>query len=136
MYNNFSWKKATFDVSTIMARDEDSPEGIFNGKKHIVIKPEEQTNNYKFIISGIEIKLPENPLKYTAKPDAIEGGGIYCESNSLNIAMTATEKITSNPLILGSDPLVYSGIGEEDFLTIVLQYIKSAREGVYRLGEF
>ena len=49
--------------------------------------------------------------------------------------MTATETITSNPLILGSDPLVYSGIGEEDFLTIVLPYIKSAREGVYRLGE-
>ena len=130
-------KKATFDGSTIMARDEDSPGGTFNGKKHIVIKPEEQPNNYKSIISGIEIKLPENPLQYTAKPDAIEGGGIYGESgiNSLNIAMTATETITSNPLILGSDPLVYSGIGEEDFLTIVLPYIKSAREGVYRLGE-
>ena len=26
------------------------------------------------------------------------------------------------------------GIGEEDFLTIVLPYVKTAREGVQRLG--
>lgn len=34
----------------------------------------------------------------------------------------------------GADPLVASGIGEEDMLTLVLPYIHSAREGVERLG--
>ena len=49
--------------------------------------------------------------------------------------MSATETITTNPMVLGADPLVNSGIGEEDFLTIVLPYIKSAKEGVFRLGK-
>ena len=49
--------------------------------------------------------------------------------------MSETETITSNALVLGADPLVEKGIGEEDYLTIILPYIKSAREGVLRLGE-
>ena len=131
-------KKATFDGSTMMARDEDISPGDYNPKKHILIKPEDQPRKYKSIISGIEIDLPENPLQYTSKPDVKKGGGIFGEAgiNSLNIAMTATETITSNPMVLGADPLVDSGIGEEDFLTIILPYIKSAKEGVFKLGEF
>lgn len=57
--------------------------------------------------------------------------------------MTATETITSNPRVLGADPLVVydpktktlGGIGEEDLVVITLPYIHSAREGVIRLGE-
>ena len=130
-------KGATFDGSTMMARDEDCSDGIFNPKKRVVIKPANQPEKYKSISSGIEIDLPKNPLQYTSMPDAKEGNGIFGESgiNSLNIAMTATETITSNPLVLGADPLVKSGIGEEDFLTIILPYIKSAKEGVIRIGE-
>ena len=48
--------------------------------------------------------------------------------------MTATETITSNPRVLGADPLVQSGIGEEDIVYLVLPYIHNAREGVQRLG--
>ena len=48
--------------------------------------------------------------------------------------MTATETITSNARVQGADPLVKDGIGEEDMLTIVLPYIRSAREGVELLG--
>lgn len=43
--------------------------------------------------------------------------------------MSATETITSNPRVLGADPLVETGIGEEDFVTIILPYIHSARKG-------
>ena len=49
--------------------------------------------------------------------------------------MTATETITSNPRVLGADPLVENGIGEEDIVSLVLPYIHNAREGVQRLGE-
>ena len=61
--------------------------------------------------------------------------------------MTATETITSNPRVLGADPLVVyqpardgqpevpGGIGEEDIVYLVLPYIHSAREGVLRLGK-
>ena len=130
-------KNASYDGSTMMARDEDSPPEVFNPKKYVIIKPNEQPKKYKIINSDIEILLPDNPYQYTEKPDAIEGSGIFGEAgiNSVNIAMTATETITSNEMVLGADPLVENGIGEADFLTIVLPYIKSAKEGVIRLGE-
>ena len=131
-------KNATFDGSTMMARDEDAVQGNFHPVKHIVIKPNEQSIKYQSVSSGIEINLPENPLQYTSKPNAINKNGIYAGAgvNSLNIAMSAAETITSNPLVLGADPFVESGIGEEDFVTIILPYIKSAKEGVIKLGEY
>ena len=49
--------------------------------------------------------------------------------------MSETETITTNSRVLGADPLVESGIGEEDMLTLVLPYVKTAREGVLRLGK-
>ena len=129
-------KNATFDGSTMMARDEDISED-FNPKKHIIIPPEKQPHIYKSKNNDFEIILPENPLQYSSKPDARENSGIFGEAgiNSLNIAMTATETITTNPLVLGADPFVNSGFGEEDLLTIILPYIKTAKEGVFRLGE-
>ena len=49
--------------------------------------------------------------------------------------LTATETITTNARTLGIDPFVETGIGEADFVTLVLPYIHSAREGVVRLGK-
>ena len=37
--------------------------------------------------------------------------------------MTSTETITTNSRVLGVDPLVAAGIGEEDMPTIVLPHI-------------
>ena len=129
-------KKATYDNSTMMARDEDIPD-FFTSKKYIIIKPENQPKKYKSINSFFEIELPDNPLQYSSRPDTKEGSGIFGEVgiNILNIAMTATETITTNPRVLGADPFEDSGFGEEDLLTIILPYIKSAKEGVYRIGE-
>lgn len=128
-------KKASIDGSTMIARNEDG-EAPLNPKNFIVVNPSEQKQDYKAVISGVEIKLPENPLRYTATPDVSPKIGIWGESgiNSANVAMSATETITSNSRILGIDPYVEGGIGEEDMLTVVLPYIKSAKEGVERLG--
>lgn len=129
-------KHASYDGSTMMARNEDSPSGEFTAKKFIVVNPEDQPKHYKSVISKVEMDLPDFPLRYTSMPDAIPKQGIWGEAgiNDANVAMTETETITSNPRVLGADPLVKGGIGEEDMLTIVLPYIKSAREGVKRLG--
>lgn len=129
-------KNATVDGSTMMARNEDSPSGKFTSKKFIVVRPEDQPRKYKSVISQVEIALPDNPLRYTAMPNAQAVEGIWGEAgiNAANVAMTETETITSNPRVLGADPLVPGGIGEEDLLTLVLPYIRSAREGVLRLG--
>lgn len=141
-------KKASYDGSTMIARNDDSPSGQFMPKKFVVVKPEEQPKKYKSVISHVEIELPDNPMRYTSMPNAVNGEGVWAASgvNEARVAMTATETITSNPRVLGADPLVVyepaeegkdevpGGIGEEDIVYIVLPYIQSAREGVKRLG--
>ncbi|MDD3260903.1 MAG: C69 family dipeptidase [Oscillospiraceae bacterium] len=141
-------KKASYDGSTMIARNDDSGSGHFTSKKFVTISPEEQPAVYKSVLSHVEIKLPQNPMRFTAVPNAVEGEGIWAASgvNEENVGMTATETITSNSRVLGADPLVeyqpaqsgqhetVGGIGEEDIVYIVLPYIHSAREGVERLG--
>ncbi|MBQ0102510.1 MAG: C69 family dipeptidase, partial [Firmicutes bacterium] len=139
-------KKASNNSSTMIARNDD---GHFDEKKLIVVTPDKQPKKYKSVIAHLEIELPDNPLSYTCTPSVDPSGGIWPAAgiNSANVAMTATETITSNPRVLGADPLVVyekaksrrekdkpGGIGEEDLVAIVLPYIKSAREGVLRLG--
>lgn len=141
-------KKASYDGSTMIARNDDSPSGAYMSKKFVVIHPEDQPKVYESVISHVKIELPENPMRYTAMPNAVKGEGIWAASgvNEAQVGMTATETITSNPRVLGADPLVTyqpksddqeeiaGGIGEEDIVYIVLPYIHSAREGVQRLG--
>ena len=141
-------KAASYDGSTIIARNDDSGAGSYTPKKYAVVHPEEQPRIYKSVISHVEIELPDDPMRYTCVPNALSGEGIWAASgvNAANVAMTATETITSNPRVLGADPLVcyepadgdkpekVGGIGEEDIVSITLPYIKSAREGVIRLG--
>lgn len=100
------------------------------------------------MLSHVEIDLPEDPMRYTAVPNALDGEGIWAAHgvNAAGVGMTATETITSNARVLGADPLVEyvpakdgveeisGGIGEEDIVSLVLPYIHSAREGVTRLG--
>ena len=141
-------KKASYDGSTMIARNDDSPSGQYTPKKFVVVQPDEQPTHYKSVLSHVEVTLPENPMRYTSVPNAVEGEGIWAASgvNAANVAMTATETITSNPRVLGADPLVeyqpadgdtpekVGGLGEEDYVCLVLPYINSAREGVQRLG--
>ena len=141
-------KAASYDGSTMIARNDDSGSGHFTAKKFTVIHPEELPKTYRSVLSHVEIPLPEGALRFTAMPNAVEGKGIWAASgvNAANVGMTATETITSNPRVLGADPLVEyqpakgekpevpGGIGEEDIVYLVLPYIHSAREGVLRLG--
>ena len=141
-------KNASYDGSTMIARNDDSGAGHYTPKKFVVVHPEEQPRKYKSVISHVEIDLPDNPMRYTSVPNAVAGEGVWAASgvNEANVGMTATETITSNPRVLGADPLVVyqpaedgkeevaGGIGEEDIVSLVLPYIHSAREGVQRLG--
>lgn len=141
-------KKATYDGSTMIARNDDSGAGHFTAKKFAVVSPDQQPKVYTSVLSHVTVELPDHPMRYTAMPNAVKGQGIWAASgvNEAHVAMTATETITSNPRVLGADPLVVyrpaadgkeeiaGGIGEEDLVCLVLPYIRSAREGVLRLG--
>lgn len=136
-------KKASNDGSTIIARNDD---GGFEAKRLLVIKPEKQPKKYKTVISHLTVELPDDPMQYTAAPNVTRDNGVWpaCGINAANVAMNATETITSNPRVVGADPYVRyqpkeknkkevpGGIGEEDLVTLVLPYIRSAREGVLR----
>ena len=141
-------KKASFDGSTMIARNEDAPAGQFIPKNFTVVMPAQQPRVYHSVISHFTLELPEKPMRYTCMPNALNRRGIWGAAgvNAENISMTATETIASNNRVLSADPLVVyqsahdglpeipGGIGEEDMVTLVLPYIHSAREGVMRLG--
>lgn len=140
-------KKASYDGSTMIARNDD---GHYDVKKLVVVDPKKQPKKYKSVISHVEVELPDEALSYTCCPNVDEKDGIWAAAgiNSANVSMTATETITSNARVLGADPLVryqkakskkdkdvIGGIGEEDLVVLVLPYIRSAKEGVIRLGQ-
>ena len=143
-------KKASYDGSTIIARDDDSGSGRYDPKKFVAIAPQEQPRHYRSVLSHVEIDLPDNPCRYSIVPNVLPNRGILAEAgvSERNVAMSATETIAVNERVLAADPLVVlqpadeadgkpevpGGIGEEDFLTLVLPYVKTAREGVARLG--
>ena len=147
-------RDASYDGSTIIARNEDSCFGEFDPKRFVVVKPADQPRTYTTVQSHLTVALPDDPLQYTAVPNADLHIGEWGEAgvNEANVAMSATETITTNERVLGADPLVEyvpakgaegedgyepavpGGLGEEDFVTVVLPYITTAREGVERLG--
>ncbi len=67
-------KKASYDGSTMIARNDDSGSGHFTPKKFVVVQPEEQPRHYESVISHVKIELPEQPMRYTAVPNAVDGG--------------------------------------------------------------
>ena len=144
-------KKASYDGSTIIARDDDSGSGRYDPKKFVVVAPQEQPRHYRSVLSHVEIDLPDNPCRYSIVPNVLPNRGILAEAgvNERNVAMSATETIAVNERVLGADPLVAlqpadeangkpetpGGIGEEDIITLILPYVSTAREGVKRLAE-
>ena len=139
-------KKASHDGSTIIARNDD---GRFEAKRGLAHPTREKATTYKTVISHLTVELPGNAMRYTDCPNVSKSNGVWpaCGINEANVAMTATETITSNARVVGADPYVRyqekkgrntkevpGGIGEEDLVTLVLPYIHSAREGVLRTG--
>ena len=136
-------KHASYDGSTIVARNEDSPNGKFEPQKMMVVHPEDQPRTYTSVLSHLSFELPDNPMRYSSVPDVIQGHGVWAAAgfNEANVGMSATETITSNERVLGADPLVEyvpahgepgdpgytpevpGGLSEEDFVTVVLPYI-------------
>nr|WP_321315442.1 C69 family dipeptidase [uncultured Ligilactobacillus sp.] len=131
-------KKATADGSTMIGRNEDFKSAW---PKHMTVHPHKenlQNNHYTSADknSKFSIDLPSTSFKYTATPEWTTEYGLMEEDgiNEYNVAMSATESAYANKRVLGFDPLTNEGIAEEAMINTVLPFIKSAREGVARLG--
>lgn len=130
-------KKATIDGSTIIGRNEDAQA---SWPKHFVVhEHHEFLTEQEFISTANNFKmpLPKTRYKYTATPEWTTKEGLFEEDgfNEYGVAMSATESAYANETVLGADPLAEDGIGEEAMISVVLPYVKTAREGVARLGE-
>lgn len=129
-------KNASIDGSTIIARDEDGYGGI-NEKLFVVNQARQYDENYVSQYNGFKMHLVGDGCKWTATPTADDSEGRWDEQgiNEYNVAMSATETEATNARCLGYDPLVKNGINEDSMLYLVLPFIKTAREGIKRLGK-
>ncbi|WP_172189644.1 C69 family dipeptidase [Lentilactobacillus kribbianus] len=130
-------KNASVDGSIMIGRNEDSKASW--PKNYIMHDHEEFNDEQKFVSKDnqFEMQLPKIKYKYSATPEWTEKFGLFEEDgiNEFNVAMSATESAYTNENVLSVDPLVPNGIGEEAMVTVTLPYVKSAREGVARLGQ-
>ncbi len=129
-------KNATIDGSTIIARDEDGEDGV-NPKTFRVFPAKDYTGEeYTSAYNGLKVMMSGKGCRFTATPNGDPAIGRWDEQgiNEFNVAMSSTETENTNPRVLGHDPLVKNGVNEDSMLYLVLPFIKSAREGVKRLG--
>ena len=129
--------RATTDGSVIIGRNEDAKAAW---PKHFVVHPATTATTPQTFVSqdnGFTMPLPLHAAKYTATPEWTSKYGLFEEDgfNEFGVAMSGTESTYSNERVLGADPLVKDGLGEEAMITVVLPYIHTAREGVARLGQ-
>ena len=129
-------KDASLDGSTMIARDEDGYGGI-NEKLFVVNKARHYDEEYVSKYNGFKMHLEGDGCRWTGTPTADESEGRWDEQgiNEYNVAMSATETEATNARCLGHDPLIKDGINEDSMVYLVLPFVKTAREGVKRLGQ-
>ena len=128
-------KQASIDGSIMIGRNEDAKAAW---PKHMVVHQRGELGK-RFISkeTKLELVLPDESARYTATPEWTDRDGLFEEDgiNEYDVAMSATESAYSNQLVLGYDPHVEHGLNEEAMITVVLPFVKTAREGVQRLGD-
>ena len=130
-------KKATINGSVIIGRNEDAKTAW---PKHLAFNNSETINNnhFKSKDNKFEMDLPQEKFAYSSTPEWTDKYGIFEEDgiNEYHVAMSATESAYANDRVLAADPFnIEKGILEEAMITVVLPYVKTAREGVKRLGD-
>jgi len=93
---------------------------------------------YTSVGNGFTLPLPAESCQYVMTPAAPSMGmGVWAESalNEYGVSISATESIYGGEAVLAVDPYVPDGVAEESIPTVVIPYVKTAREGIQRLGD-
>lgn len=130
-------KNATADGSVIIGRNEDSQTAW---PKHLQFNARQEQKNaiFKSKANKFQMPLPDVAFQYSATPEWTDRYGIFAEDgiNEYHVAVSATESAYANAQVLAYDPFEKeTGLLEEAIITIVLPYVKTAREGVQLLGK-
>ncbi|WP_277045557.1 C69 family dipeptidase [Prevotella multiformis] len=124
----------TADGSMIVSRSEDW-DAMVAKNYEIFEDTEHGLNEFVALDSPFRCELPEKALGYTAlSPHHLHRHWGSAGFNTAGVGMSATESIFSSDEVLKYDPLVENGVAENAVFNITLPYIRSAREGVERLG--
>ena len=130
-------KKASIDGSVIIGRNEDAKTAW---PKHLAFNQHQvkENNIFKSKDNKFSIELPAESYAYSSTPEWTDKYGVFEEDgiNEYHVAMSATESAYANDRVQAVDPFnEEKGILEEAMVTVVLPYVKTAREGVERLGK-
>lgn len=128
-------KQMTADGSMMVARSEDW-NAMYAKNLEMYIDTDNGPESFVARDSPFQCDLPKKALGYTAMPTFdLPGHWGSAGFNTAGVGMSATESIFSSEKALAADPLVASGVAENSVFNIVLPYIRTAREGVERLGK-
>jgi len=130
-------RDASADGSLIFGRTADGEQ--FQTTQIVTVPAQTLSEPYEFVseYNGFTIELPAESCQYVMTPAAPSMGmGVWAESalNEYGVSMTATESIYGGQDVLKYDPYVTNGVAEESIPTSVIPYVKTAREGILRLG--
>lgn len=130
-------KKASISGSVMIGRNEDAKTAW---PKHLAFNKHEtiSNNHFKSKDNKFEMALPNEKLAYSSTPEWTDKYGVFEEDgiNEYHVAMSATESAYANDRVQAADPFdTEKGILEEAMVSVVLPYIKTARDGVARLGK-
>lgn len=128
-------EKQMADGSRVFARSEDFD--AFQCKNYMIF-PDTHFGPEEFVAQDTPFRcpLPREAYGYMALPDfGHRGEWGSAGFNTAGVGESSTETIFSADRALAFDPYVPEGLSEECTFNIVLPYIKTAREGVERLGK-
>ena len=130
-------RDASADGSLIYGRTADGEQ--FETTQIVSVPAQTLSAPVKFVsqYNGFTMELPTVNCQYTMTPAAPSMKmGVWAESalNEYGVSISATESIYGGADVLKYDPYVVNGVAEESIPTVVIPYVKTAREGIERLG--
>ncbi|WP_125589139.1 C69 family dipeptidase [Companilactobacillus jidongensis] len=130
-------KKASMDGATYISRNEDRVVAIHPKRFFVQPAVSGRKETYVSAYNKLTVPLPASGYRYTSTPNADQSEGPNEEDgfNELNVGESATESVYANERVLAYDPYIEDGLAEDSLTTLVLPFIKSARDGVRYLGE-
>lgn len=127
-------KEQMADGSMIYARSDDST--AIKATRLVHYPSGKGPKEFVALDSPFRCPLPEKRLGFSAlERENLPYHWGEAGFNELGVGMSATETIFSKEEVLALDPYVKGGLAENCVFHIILPYIRSAREGVLRLGK-
>lgn len=131
-------RDASADGSRIFGRTEDNHGLAVKKLEYISAISGEADIPFTDVYTGLNLSLPGTGVGYLCIPEAQALNSGRWEEAAINahgVCLSATESIYGSEAALAADPLVENGVSESAIPTLVMPYIKTALEGVVRLGE-